>query len=54
VGEIAVNDFGNAHIARQVMAIRNIYNLNSDYLMLCIKYYLDIVNISLHFFLKDV
>ena len=43
VGEIAVNDFGNAHIARQVMAIRNIYNLNSDYLMLCIKYYLDML-----------
>lgn len=32
VGEMAINDFGKAHIARQVMAIRNIYNLNTEYL----------------------
>ena len=36
IGEIAINDFGKAHIARQIMAIRNIYNLNIDYLSLCL------------------
>ena len=43
VGEMAFNDFGDAHIARQIMAIRNVYNLDSEYLELCIKYYLDLI-----------
>ena len=43
VGEIAFNDFGNAHIARQIMAIRNIFNLDSEYMELCIRYYLDLL-----------
>lgn len=46
VGEMAFNDFGNAHIARQIMAIRNIYNLDSEYMALCIKYYFDTLVIS--------
>ncbi|MDD4849341.1 MAG: restriction endonuclease subunit S [Gemmiger sp.] len=43
VGEIAFNDFGNAHIARQIMAIRNVCNLDSEYMELCIRYYLDLL-----------
>ena len=31
IGEIAHNNFGEAHIARQIMAIRNIYSLNVDF-----------------------
>ena len=38
IGEIAYNNFGEAHIARQIMAIRNIYRLNVDFLALCIEY----------------
>ena len=38
VGEIAINNFGKAHIARQIMALRNIYNLNIEFLALCIEY----------------
>ena len=38
IGEIAYNNFGEAHIARQIMAIRNIYSLNVDFLALCIEY----------------
>ena len=38
IGEIAHNNFGEAHIARQIMAIRNNYNLNVDFLVLCIEY----------------
>lgn len=41
VGEMAFNTFGDAHIARQIMAIRNIYNLNIGYLSLCINFYID-------------
>ncbi len=40
VGEIAFNNFGDAHIARQVMAIRNPYGLNNEYIKLCIEFYL--------------
>lgn len=39
IGEMAFNDFGAAHIARQVMAVRNMYDLNSKYLALCMKFY---------------
>ena len=41
VGEIAFNTIGNAHIARQIMAIRNVYNLNMEYLSLCINFYIE-------------
>lgn len=41
VGEIAINTFGDAHIARQVMAMRNLYRLNIDYLSLCLNFYID-------------
>ena len=41
VGETAFNTFGDAHIARQIMAVRNNYNLNIEYLSLCIKYYIE-------------
>ena len=41
VGEMAFNSFGEAHIARQVMAIRNIHSLNIDYVSLCIKYHIE-------------
>ena len=38
IGEITYNNFGKAHIARQIMAIRNNYSLNVDFLALCIEY----------------
>lgn len=41
VGEIAFNTIGDAHIARQIMAIRNIYNLNMKYLSLCISFHIE-------------
>ena len=41
VGEMSFNTFGDAHIARQIMAIRNTYNLNIEYLSLCINFYID-------------
>lgn len=41
VGEIAINDFGNAHIARQIMAIRNTYGLNVEYFSFCISFYIE-------------
>lgn len=41
VGEIAFNTFGNVHIARQIMTIRNIYNLNIEYLSLCTSFYIE-------------
>ncbi len=31
IGKIAHNNFGEAHVARQIMAIRNIYSLNVDF-----------------------
>lgn len=40
VGEMAFNDFGAAHIARQIMAIRNTFGLNSEYLALCMDFYI--------------
>jgi type I restriction enzyme S subunit len=41
IGEMAFNTFGQSHIARQIMAIRNIYNLNSEYLFLCLQFYIE-------------
>ena len=46
VGEMAFNRFGEAHIARQIMAIRNIYGLNSEYLSLCISFYIGEIKAS--------
>ena len=43
VGEMAFNTFGDAHIARQVMAIRCKYKLNMNYLSLCIAFYIDAI-----------
>ena len=43
VGEMAFNTFGDSHIARQIMAVRNIYNLNIKYLSLCINFYIEIL-----------
>ena len=41
IGEMAFNDFGNAHIARQIMAIRNMFGLNSKYLSLCLAFHIN-------------
>lgn len=38
---MAFNTFGDAHIARQIMAIRNTYNLNIEYLSLCVNFYIN-------------
>ena len=46
IGEMAFNYFGDAHIARQIMAIRNIFNLNAEYLSLCIFYYINTIKRS--------
>lgn len=46
IGEIAINDFGEAHIARQIMAIRNIHNFNIDYLSLCLQFYIESIKQS--------
>ena len=46
IGEMAFNRFGEAHIARQIMAIRNIYGLNSEYLSLCISFYIGEIKAS--------
>lgn len=43
IGEMAFNNFGKAHIARQIMAIRNIFNLNSNYLALCMVFYINVI-----------
>ena len=43
IGEMAFNNFGSAHIARQIMAIRNAFALNSEYLMLCIGFYINAI-----------
>ena len=40
---MAFNDFGNAHIARQIMAIRNTFALNSEYLALCMRFYINAI-----------
>ncbi len=41
VGEMAFNTFGEAHIARQIMALRTTYDLNTKYLKLCIDFYMN-------------
>ena len=39
IGEMAINNFGDAHIARQIMAIRNTFEFNPEYLALCMTFY---------------
>ena len=46
IGEMAFNDFGDAHIARQIMAIRNKFNLNSEFLSYCICFYINYIKAS--------
>ena len=43
VGELSINTFGEAHIARQVMAIRNPFGLNISFIKLCIAYYVELL-----------
>lgn len=43
IGEMAFNDFGNAHIARQIIAIRNVFGLNMEYLSLCIGFHINAI-----------
>ena len=43
IGEMAFNNFGSAHIARQIMAIRNKFTLNSEYLALCMDFYINAI-----------
>lgn len=46
IGEMAFNNFGEAHIARQIMAIRNTFDLNSEYLSLCISFFIEYIKSS--------
>ncbi|TSO25506.1 restriction endonuclease subunit S [Lactobacillus sp. LL6] len=39
IGKIAILDIPKAHIARQIMGIKNIYNLNRDFQKYFIEYY---------------
>ena len=43
IGEMAFNNFGHAHIARQIMAIRNTFGLNPEYLSLCMGFYINAI-----------
>ena len=43
IGEMAFNNLGDAHIARQIMAIRNMFTLNSEYLALCMGFYINAI-----------
>ena len=43
IGGMAFNNFGDAHIARQIMAIRNKFALNSEYLALCMRFYINAI-----------
>ncbi len=43
IGKMAFNDFGSAHVARQIMAIRNHFNLNAEYLSLCMGFYINTI-----------
>jgi len=37
IGEMTIQSLAEAHIARQVMAIRNVYNLNTNYLQIFLQ-----------------
>ena len=41
VGELSINSLGKAHVARQVMAIKNTFSLNINYIQICMYYYVD-------------
>nr|WP_243235702.1 restriction endonuclease subunit S [Zhenpiania hominis] len=43
IGEMAFNNFGDAHIARQIMAIRNTFELNPEYLALCMAFHISAI-----------
>lgn len=43
IGEMAFNNFGDAHIARQIMAIRNTFELNPEYLTLCMNFHINAI-----------
>lgn len=43
IGEMAFNNFGDAHIARQIMAIRNTFGLNPEYLALCMSFHISAI-----------
>ena len=43
IGEMSFNNFGDAHIARQIMAIRNIFDLNPEYLALCMNFHISAI-----------
>ena len=43
VGEMAFNNFGDAHITRQIMAICNTFELNPEYLALCMAFYMSTI-----------
>lgn len=43
IGEMAFNNFGDAHIARQIMAIRNTFELNPEYLALCMNFHINAI-----------
>ena len=43
IGEMAFNNFGEAHIARQIMAIRNTFGLNPEYLALCMAFHISAI-----------
>ena len=43
IGEMAFNNFGDAHIARQIMAIRNTFELNPEYLALCMNFHISAI-----------
>ena len=43
IGEMAFNNFGDAHIARQIMAIRNTFDLNPEYLALCMVFHINAI-----------
>ncbi|MFC4094875.1 restriction endonuclease subunit S [Euzebyella saccharophila] len=41
IGEMAFNNVGDLHIARQIMAIRNTYDINLSYIKLFLDYYIN-------------
>lgn len=46
IDQMGFNNFGDAHIARQIMAIRNTFNLNSEFLSYCICFYINSIKAS--------
>lgn len=44
IGKMAVLDEEKVHIARQIMAIRPFGNVNKEYIMFCVKNYINLLN----------